>query len=65
MVPEREEDPVAGATVYWTVPDPVPLTPEVMLIQPALLVAVHAHPSAGVTAMAPVPPALLNSLLEV
>lgn len=64
MVPDLEEALVEGATVYWTVPGPVPLA-VVRLIQVALLVAVHAQPSGGVTAMAPVPPALLKSLLDV
>jgi hypothetical protein len=39
-----------------TVPLPVPLAPDVIVIQPALLVAVQAHPLAAVTLTEPLPP---------
>jgi hypothetical protein len=42
MVPERAA-PVFAATLYATVPVPVPLVPDVSVIQEALLVAVQAH----------------------
>ena len=55
-VPERDP-PVVAAAVYWTVPLPLPLAPDVIVIHGALLVAVHAQPAAAVTATLPVPPA--------
>ena len=39
-----------------TEPFPLPLEPEVIVIQLALLVAVQAHPFGAVTATLPVPP---------
>jgi hypothetical protein len=49
-------EPLA-ATEYATVPLPVPLPPDVIVIQPTLLLAVHAqHVSDAVTATLPVPP---------
>ena len=48
---------VLAATVNLTVPFPVPDCPAVMLIQDALVVAVHAQPAADeVTAIDPDPP---------
>ena len=43
--------PVFGVTVTRTEPLPVPLSPAVILIQAALLLAVHAQPLAAVTVM--------------
>ena len=42
-VPDRPLLLALDATVYDTVPLPVPLAPTVIVIQPALLVAVHAQ----------------------
>jgi len=48
--------PVLAANVYLTVPLPVPEPPDVMVIQGALVVAVHAQVAAdAVTAIAPDP----------
>jgi hypothetical protein len=46
-----------GETVKETVPLPLPLVPEVIVMNPPLLVAVQAHPSPVVTVMLPAPPA--------
>lgn len=47
-----------AAMVNWTLPLPLPLAPEVTVIQAAPLVAVHAQPAAVVTATGnPAPPA--------
>ena len=46
-----------AATATWTVPSPVPAAPEDTVIHAALLVAVHLHPLAAVTAMVTGPPA--------
>ena len=64
MIPVREDAAELGATVYRTAPGPVPLA-VVSVSQPVtLLVAVHAQPSGGVTAIEPEPPALTNNLLD-
>ena len=47
-----------AATEYETVPDPVPLAPDVIDIQDTALVAVHVQPAAVVTETLPVPPAV-------
>ncbi|KJU85057.1 hypothetical protein MBAV_002749, partial [Candidatus Magnetobacterium bavaricum] len=44
-----------AVTVYVTVPLPEPELPEVIVIQAALLVAVHAHPVFAVTLMLSMP----------
>jgi hypothetical protein len=55
-VPERAS-PAFAATEYRTDPVPVPVAPEVMVIQGAWLVAAHTHPAAVVTVTgAGVPP---------
>lgn len=55
-VPERAL-PTFASTEYRTDPVPVPVAPEVMVIQGASLVATHAHPAAVVTVTgAGVPP---------
>ena len=54
-VPDRE-GPLSGATLSVTVPDPVPFAPDVMVIQSALLAAVHGHPADDVMARLRVPP---------
>ena len=48
-------DAVAGlaATLYETVPLPLPLAPAVTVIHAALLVAVHAQPAPAVTVTVP------------
>jgi hypothetical protein len=56
-VPVRELVVVFAATVYPTFPEPVPLAPDVIEIQSALLAALHAHPDGIVTATVPLPPA--------
>lgn len=50
--------PVVGATANWIVPFPFRLPPLVIVIHDALLVAVHSHPAAAVTATVPEPPVL-------
>ena len=56
-VPERA-GPVLAATEKVTVPFPVPLEPDPIVIHAALLVAVHAQPAAAVTDTGvPLPPA--------
>jgi hypothetical protein len=47
--------PVFAATEYPTEPLPVPVLPEVMLIQPSLLAAAQPHPVPAVTLTLPVP----------
>lgn len=54
-VPDRAELEFAAA-LYWTVPFPDPLPPDVTLSHGALLLAVHPHPEPAVTATLPVPP---------
>jgi hypothetical protein len=56
MVPVRVPAVVLLDTVNATDPLPVPLAPEVMEIQSALLDAVHAQPEGAVTATVPLPP---------
>ena len=48
-VPVRGDVAVLAAMAKPTVPFPLPLAPDVMLSQEALLVAVHVHPVAAVT----------------
>jgi hypothetical protein len=43
-----------------TVPGPLPLAPDVIVIHVALSVAVHAQPAGAVTAMVPVPAAAVT-----
>ena len=45
---------VLAAIEYATVPEPVPLVPEVIVIHDAALDAVHAHPLVVVTLAVPV-----------
>jgi hypothetical protein len=52
-VPVREDVAVFAATLYPTVPLPLPLAPELMVSQVTLLVAVHAQPAATVTLTVP------------
>ncbi len=63
-VPVREEVLVFEATEKFTAPVAVPLLPEVIVIQEALLVAVQEHPEPAVTLTVPVPPEGLKDLLE-
>ena len=55
MSPSRGA-PVLAEMKNWTTPGPVPLAPEVMVIQPSLLAAVQEQPAAVVTFTLPVPP---------
>jgi hypothetical protein len=55
-VPDRA-DPLFAATVYDTVPFPVPLAPAVTVMNDAALTAVQTHPLVVVTATLPEPPA--------
>jgi hypothetical protein len=57
IVPERGEVAVLAATEKLTTPLPDPLAPAVTLMNPALLIAVHAQPVAVVTLTVPLPPA--------
>jgi hypothetical protein len=49
--------PGFAPTVNWTVPEPAPLAPDVMLIHATLALAVHAHELLVVTPNEPDPPA--------
>lgn len=53
-VPVLAEVAVLAAMLYATVPDPVPLAPEVTVIHGTPLTAVHAHSAVVVTATLPV-----------
>ena len=53
-VPVRELVLVLAAIEYATVPEPVPLAPDVIVIHDTLLDAVHAHPLVVVTVAVPV-----------
>lgn len=55
--------PRGAATLYATVPLPVPLAPDVTVIQSAVLLAVHAQPLAVDTATVPVPDPNTETLL--
>jgi hypothetical protein len=55
-VPDRF-GPVAAATENVTVPDPLPLVPEVIVIHGCALEAVHAHPAPPLMFTVRVPPA--------
>jgi hypothetical protein len=63
-VPLREFVDVFGATVYATLPLPLPVAPLVIASHDLLLDAVHAQPVAAVTLMVPLPPAA-TTLAEV
>ena len=56
IVPVRDTVVALAPTAYPTVPLAVPGEPEVIVIQPLLLTAVHAHDVPAVTAMLPKPP---------
>ena len=58
--------PMFAATLIATVPLPVPLAPEVIDNQDALVVAVHVHPAAAVTAIGPAvpPPAPVDKVVR-
>jgi hypothetical protein len=45
IVPERPASLLLAATLYDTVPLPLPLALEVIVIHGSLLVAVHVHPA--------------------
>jgi hypothetical protein len=56
LMPADRDPPVLAATEYAMEPFPVPLDPDVMVSQPALLLAVHAQPLPADTVMLPEPP---------
>ena len=56
--PERDCEVAFAATEYETVPDPVPLAPDVIDIQDTALEAFQAQPAVVVTETLPVPPAV-------
>jgi hypothetical protein len=62
IVPLRAA-PVFAATVKPTDPLPVPLAPEVTVIQAALVVAVHAQLAGAVTSTEPVAPMSVTDVL--
>lgn len=51
IVPVRDDAVGFATTVYLTVPLPMPLGPEVIVIQAALLVDVQLHPAPVATLM--------------
>ena len=53
---DRDAVAVLAATEYPTVPGPVPLEPAVIVIQEALVDALHAQPAWAVTVTLPVAP---------
>jgi hypothetical protein len=55
-VPIRAFCPVLGATPKLTAPLPAPLPTEVIVMKPALLVAVQAQPPGAAMVTLPVPP---------
>jgi hypothetical protein len=56
ICPVRLDFPLYFRTEYITVPDPVPVAPDVMSIQPPVEVAAQAHPAAMETLTCPSPP---------
>ena len=56
-VPVRDDALVFAATLKPTVPFPEPAAPDVIVIQAALLTALHAQPALAVTPTVPEPPA--------
>jgi hypothetical protein len=56
--------PLLDAAEYATVPLPVPLPPDTMVIHDAPLEADQVHPLWVVTAMLPVPPDVLKEALD-
>ena len=63
MVPVRWLVSVLADTEYFTVPFPLPLLPEVIVIQLTLLVAVQLHPLDVITLTLPLPPLEAKDLL--
>ena len=55
--------PVLAVTVYITVPLPLPLLPEVIVIQLTISEALQPQPIGDVTLILPVPPSARNDLL--
>jgi hypothetical protein len=53
--------PGFAATAKWTLPLPVPLAPDVIVIQGSLLVAVHVHPALVETVTGEAPPPFLST----
>ena len=53
-MPPTRAAPLLALTAKLTLPPPEPVAPEVIVIQPSLLVAVHAHPVGAPTVTAPV-----------
>ena len=63
ILPMRALPLVFAATEYVTIPLPIPLPPDVMVIQVVFLTAVHLHPLGAVTVTLPLPPLAVKSLL--
>ena len=63
MVPVLVAPPVFCATEYPTLPLPVPLLPDVIVIHESVVTAVQEQPVMEVSAMVPVPPVEVNELL--
>src|SRR5882672_4572781 len=61
--PFRAVVPVLAATVYVTVPKPLPLMPELIVIHPAPLAALQVQPVVVVTVIVPLPPRFVKSWL--
>ena len=59
-VPLRLLVDVLAAMLKFTLPDPVPEPPLVIVIHAALLAALQPHAAPAVTVLAPVPPAAVN-----
>lgn len=57
IVPVRELAPVLAETLKVTVPPPLPVAPETIVIHGVDVAAVHAQPLVAVTVTASVPPA--------
>ncbi len=63
IVPDLELLRLFAATEYFTVPLPLPLLPDVTVIQLLLLAAVQEQPAVAVTLTLPVPPLASKDLL--
>jgi hypothetical protein len=58
MDPDLEVVPPFAETEKTTIPSPVPLLPELIVIQLSLLTAIQLHPLGTLTLTFPVPPPL-------
>ena len=64
IVPVRSFPVVLALTEYATEPLPLPLLPDVILIQVSLLAADHGQPFAQITSTVPVPPSFEKEALD-